>query len=809
MTVIMLLPAANCFGQQNSDTPGSPLPTLNGQRSYNIGDSSFILAGNCKSIGFAFFGRGESVETVILTQSPAAVSKPAHTPFIQVHGNLLYNFDYRSYIDTPFAQNDLMQHLVQSTFNLLLQEKYPVKMIVTSRTNNSPYFKNTFDVSLQFNRSQILDNIKTGLRNQLLAVSNDAKGIIQKGQRLVNDKYSLADLQKLVNLDELKKYEEALRTKKMQLKKLQTWINEPARVQALVEEREKQLRSASRNSSVAHINTLTTGIGPIDDYTGKQGEKILNKGNALFSKTEEKVKSMMDSVGHRLHIDEARAQIDSVRKLITKLEDTVKNFTNRLKKEQKKITDSVYTIRQEINSLTTGPGLYAFMKKHNLGKGQLTKAQRILLSVNQVGIGRNWVDYSELTVKNISLAGINIEMNPVPVYVAAAAGRVNYRFRDFIYKNKANRLPPQSVALVRFGVGQKEKNNFILTFYEGKKTVLNPSGPNAYNARQKVYGISAEARLSLNVNNYIVAEFAKSSYYGNAGPEPSKAELRTRTFDFKERSNEAYSIKLFGQYPKTNTRFSAYYKKLGEHFQSFTLYPTGVNQEAWMAKLNQQLWKKRLSLEAAIRHNDFVSPVATPSYNSKAVFKSFQVTVRVPRYPFVSVGYYPSSQLLLNNNNVLMESQYNTLNAVVSHNYMLARKISMNTTGVFTKFFNSGPDTGFIYFNASSYTINHSIFFSRLQLLSGLTVTNQQLLHLLTLEQSLSYQMRQWFSLSAGLKWTRENHERNLLGLQAGLNMYLKKIGTLQVHYEKTYLPTANRQLKPVDMGNFGIYREF
>jgi hypothetical protein len=175
----------------------------------------------------------------------------------------------------------------------------------------------------------------------------------------------------------------------------------------------------------------------------------------------------------------------------------------------------------------------------------------------------------------------------------------------------------------------------------------------------------------------------------------------------------------------------------------------------------------------------------------------------------VSVGFYPSSQLLLTGNNTLTESQYNTLNIVASHNYFFKRYISMNTNAVYTKFYNSGSDTGFVYYNASSYTLNHSIMLNKCNLQTSIAVTDQQNLHLLTLEQGLGYQIKNWLSLQAGLKWNRLNWVQNLVGGTAGLNLQIKKIGTVQLQYDKTYLPGFNRLLMPVDMGRASFYREF
>ncbi len=806
--LLLVILSANCsFAQQQARMHQwgdlqSRLPDLP-ERSFTIADSLFIIVGNCKNMGLVLFH-----QPVYETVPRLPVSERA--AFLKVHGNILYSFNYRSYIDTPFAQHDLQQHFVQSSFNLLIRNKYPVRMTISSRTTNSPYFKNTFDVNLQFNRGQLLEIIKADLRKQLLFATNSANAIVHKAAVVDRTKMELSGLQDIVKLDQLSKFQQEYKTRQAEVQQLQSWLNSQARMQELVEERERAMQVRNHLSKPATEN-LPVAM-PDNDIAGMINKPVEKMGSNKASFLDFLTKRTADSKAatkQAAPVENAAARLDSAKKKLEQLKQLVKKDEANLKKAQKTITDSLSTIRAELNSLSTGPGLYAFMRKHNLSRDQLTKTQRLLLSVNQVAVGRSWVDYSELTVKNISVAGVNVELNPLPYYVAFAAGKINYRFRDFIYKNNRGQLPDQSVALIRAGLGQKEKNNFILSFYNGKKSILNSTAAAAYNSAQRIIGISAEAKFTLDANNNVTAELARSSYYNNASQQPTSADLFKKIFRLKDRTNQAYSIKLNSYYPRSNTKFTGYYKNLGENFQSFTLYPIGTNQEAWMARLNQSLWKKRLSIDAAIRKNDFVSPVAAPSFNSKNVFKSLQLLLRVPRYPFVSVGYFPSSQLSLSNNNILTESQYNTVNAVVSHSYRFRQKLDMNSNIVFTKFYNNGSDTGFIYFNASSWTVSHSIFLSSLQLQSGVSITDQQQLHLLTLEQTASYQFKKSITLTAGLKWTKENYDRDLIGCTAAMSIVIKRMGMIQLHYDRTYLPSYGRILVPVDMGQLSFYREF
>jgi hypothetical protein len=719
--------------------------------------------------------------TIPLKFVPGIYKELPRQKFITVHGNVLYNFYYRSQIDTPFAESNVQQHLVQTNLNVLVKEKYPLRVIISNRSSNSAYFKNATDVNVQFNRSYLLENIKTTLKEKAISmVKTEVLGIT----------------------------EQEYNTKLAEAAQLKTWLSSPARAQELVEEKERELRGNLANTVTVPDITAITNLPNTDKLNGFSSFNKGSAGKFLQNKiaNQAKEKATAKAKEYMPNNSSVVKKYNSKKEELAKLEKDIKQIAVKLNQVKKGIQDSVSKIKKEISSLKTGPGLYAFMKKKGIASKELTTAQKILLSVNQFGIGRTWVDYSELTVKNISLGGVNVEMNPARYYFAFAAGKVNYRFRDFILKGN-NTLPNQSLWLLRAGVGQKEKNNLIFTFYNGKKSVLNYTPSNNVASVQRILGFSAEARFALNENNYIVAEIAKSSFQ-NAGAQPSSADLVGKAVNFKIHNNEAYSIKLFSQYPQTDTKLTAFYKKTGENFQSFNLYPTNINQDAYMVRINQYLFKRKVAIDAAIRKNDFVSPIAAPSFSSQTIFKSIQASVRIKKYPFVSVGYYPSSQLSLSNNNVLVENQYNTLNAISSYSYQV-KNMGMNTNAVYTKFYNNSSDTGFIYFNASNYTVNQSFFITPFVLQAGVSMVNQKDLRLLTIEPLVSYQYKNSITLSGSFKWNRLNGAENFFGGTAGLNVYLKKLGTIQLNYDKTYVPGINNILNPVDIGRASFYREF
>lgn len=725
-------------------------------------------------------------------QAPAAVPVikivpvPA-VPFITVHGNLTYNFNYRSYIDTPFAERDMMQHSIQARLNVKLKDKYPFTVYLTSRRSNSPYFSNATDISFQFRQSEMLEDIKRKMRKEAESILSEKALLLTPAQLyqrqkdgILKDagKFSVTEVNNAADKmiaakkkeaeEKFKKLYDDYKSKMDRLAALQEWAKHTSRIQEAVEEKEKKLRGDGDRLKDSLQNVVMTAANKL--YGNK-----LQKADSAFKGAKEKM-------------DEKQKQIDSLKNEIAKSEKELKLF-------QKKITDSVQQLRKQINAITDKDALYAYLQKTGQSNTQLTRLQKTMLSLKQVGIGRTWIDYSELTVKNISLNGINVEANPGNVYMAAAAGKVNYRFRDYIVKG-SYAGSNQSVGLVRAGFGKKDKSNFIVTYYSGKKALLNQRSTADSAAVQSISGLSVESRAALDANNYLVGEYARST----------TPALKGKILDFKDHTNEAWSLKLFTHY--NNTKLTSYYRRTGENFQSFTLFPTNNRQDAWMVKANQTIWKKQIILDAAVRKNDFNSPIALPDFTNKNVFKSFQITERIAKYPFASVGYYPSSQLTLSNNNVLYENRYNTLNAIVSHSYFLG-KLSMNSNVTYTRFYNSGIDTGFIYYNASTFTLSHSVNLSRFILQGVYTITDQSLLHQTTIESGVTYQLKNKLSVSGSIKWSRVNHTETLWGGTAGLNLYLNKIGVLQLQYDKIYLPGYNRNLLPVDMGRLTFSREF
>lgn len=215
----------HCFSQNNTQLPSviSLPPGLLFNTSQIVRTDSgiyvtqFTKAG-CKNYFSETSFYPNPTITVVLAKAdePQVVEqKPRRIKLLTIHGNVSYDYFYRSAIDTPIAQKDLQQHTERVYLDLLVKEKYPLKVNFISRQSNSPYFRNFIDVNFQFDRYTYNKNLKQQLLDKLKAQT---------------PQYKYPDLSKI---------ETELKKQKDQYTKTKSWLESPATLQKIIEERER------------------------------------------------------------------------------------------------------------------------------------------------------------------------------------------------------------------------------------------------------------------------------------------------------------------------------------------------------------------------------------------------------------------------------------------------------------------------------------------------------------------------------------------------------------------------------------------
>lgn len=688
------------------------------------------------------------------TDTTPPVTTSVKTPFIKIHGNVTYDVYYQSNIDTPYIQQDLYQHTLTTYLDITVKDNYPLRVSFTSRFSNSSLFKNFNGLNLQFNSQEFKNKIK--------------EKVAQWAVEQMKQKSKLEDLKSKIE------------SKAKLLAQLQSWLVNPSQLQKLVEAKEREIVN---NKMLVNKNFSKGLFQNGNDSTSKDTGKNIDSLRDKFENTVSAIDSFEVSYAKK------KSDYDSLSKQLSKLENQYHEESIRYGSTKDQILNDLKGARN-IRQLTEK------LKSNNIPDSLLPKGYKTLLAVRSFGIGRTIVDYSELSAKSISITGVQFEYNP-SYYVAFASGFVDYRFRDYII-NDPNRQK-QYLSLIRVGKGMKDGNSIILTYYTGKKQLYNYNTSNTTGGTMEapnfnLMGVTLEGRYKINASSYLIAEAAKSSlpYYNR---QQNKQSILSSTLNLEDHSNEAYSVKLVSFIPGTKTKINASYKHIGANFQSFSLFTTGSAQTAWAVKADQPLFKRKLTISAGVRTNDYTNPYLTNVYSSNTVFKSIQGTLRIRKWPVVSVGYFPSSQLTKLNDERFMENLFYTFVGNISHFYRY-HSTMMNSFISYTQFYNKTTDSNFVYFNTRNLLLSQNVFLKKFTLQFDISQAKNTSYQLYTAGGNIQHKIKEWWTLGGGLKYNKQTvFNREQVGYSLNSKLKISKLGEIQVFVEKGFLPGIEKQL--------------
>lgn len=629
----------------------------------------------------------------------------------------------------------------------------------TVQTNLSITVKNRyplrFSFSTQAGNSSLFRNL-TGVR---LAYNNQDF----KNQLLANARsWSAVKLKQQRELDTLQAYLQRINEKISGFKDL---TNTHSYMQRLIEARERAL------------------LAKRDSLNGKIPGRP--NGDSLYN-------AMMAEV------DENKNTVDSLRQEADKLQ---KRYTQLSVKVDRQKANLMEVLRKSRNNRELSDAL----DNMNLPDSVLPKGFRTLLAVKSFGIGRTMADYSELTAKNISITGVQLEYNP-SYYLAVATGVVDYQFRNYIVKEQRS---PQYITLLRAGIGMKEDNHVFVTYYTGKKQLYgtNTAVPDP-EADNHLMGIALEGQWKLGRNTFLVAEGAKSSLPYNVRKEHKESKAGSM-LNFSGHSNEAYTASLRTLIDRSNTRLSGMYKIMQNNFQSFSLYTTGSRQIAWNVQAEQPFFRKQLLVTGSVQQNNYATFYQPANYESNTVFKSLQVSVRIPHWPVVTLGYQPSSQLVKLNDDHYSEQLFYMLTGTAVHTYKYSG-IMMNSMFTYSKFYNRQTDSSFLYFNSRNLLASHTVFLKQFTLGGQASASLTQEYALYGLTGEVSWRPNSWLEVGGALKYNRQSvYNIQQWGYGGHSRINIPRVGEVALLADKNFMPGAGKKLVSNNTGRLTYTRIF
>jgi hypothetical protein len=427
--------------------------------------------------------------------------------------------------------------------------------------------------------------------------------------------------------------------------------------------------------------------------------------------------------------------------------------------------------------------------------------QRLLHAHNGIkvfSLGRSFPAYSNLTLQNVAVNGLNVEYQDDNFFIATAVGGVDFRMRDFLFEQGIKR-EPQYVWFTKVGYGRGDHNNIAISYFNGKKQFISNSLPYASSAIQ---GLSLSGQYYVNKYTRVYGELAQSGT-----PASTSSFTEKPSFRFGDNSHQAYSVGVASFLPSTQTRIEGYYQRTGINYQCFNSFQYNATFNSWSAKIEQPFWKRQLFISASVRKNDFSNPYVLQRYKANTIFKTGMLTFQKTNWPVLSAGYQPVSQNIIVGSQ-MYENHFQAFTGSLMHQYKIGLAKAA-TTVMYSRFYNASDDSSLIYFNAKNIFWNQTFFFDLFSANLGASVMSNNQYSLLVLEGGGSATFFRSVQLDFGVKVNHLQKEETRFGFKGGTRFLVKNIGEFNVWAEKSYLPSTHNNLYQYEMYNLGFTRFF
>lgn len=688
-------------------------------------------------------------------------------------GYISYTNNYQAFIDTPVSERNLMQQTVQGRLQGVFKERYPFNINFSYRFNNSSLFKDYFDLGLNYNAEDFKRLLLRAFRDQVNTRLSDY-------QRELD---SLLALVKPLTPDLTQKYMS---------------LSMPNAPQVETERNERLFLRQQETKFDLYEDSLRALSGRGERKGMNYFKSFQHKGDSSVSSIQSKIPSTKFDTASRLRgmVDTNKEKYDS---LITKIE--------KLKKKIGAARDSIQSYKNLDYSKLAEENVF---DTSNMRSARLARIYKILLSVKTVSLGRTVVNYSDLTVRQLSLNGINLEVNP-GYYFAVTAGKIDFRFRDYIVRNAS--VKGQRFAMIRVGKGFIDKDHVVLSYFYGQRqsfnSILNAQSNQLIQPGNNLAGISLEAAKRIGSNGLLTMEIAKSSAPYYVLDTLNGVKWMRGISNFSERHNEAYSLKYVQGFKKIDLTVQAGVKYLGAKYQSFSVINTGSYQIGWHFKVKQSFLKKRIQFQGSIQQNEYSNPFSILTYRSTNIVASAFASFRFKKLPFFSIGYYPTQQVLKLSDNSLSIHQYRTLMATAVKNFKIGKQFGTSML-MFNQFKGSSKDSGSYLNDFSSVQWSNSVVLKKVMVGLNLSsqVSNRTAFN--TVETECSYSPFQWLSFSSNLKLSVLQGSKSLYkGYGGSINFKVGILGDVSVSFDWTYVPYMLNSIVKNEYGRLTYYKTF
>lgn len=459
---------------------------------------------------------------------------------------------------------------------------------------------------------------------------------------------------------------------------------------------------------------------------------------------------------------------------------------------------------QLIKQLISGPLITEYqldrikklLNEEDIFLDNLNKYAALLSSVKKLAVGSVFPNYSDLTVKNLNVNGIDWEYER-KLYIALSAGTVDYRSRDFFY-NRQN-THPQFLISARIGYGKREGSHLFITAFRGKKQLLSTEvNHNSFD----IYGLGLESQIKID-RHRLTMELVQS-----VSPTLiSTSSSEKTTTNWRDPNNKAWKIQYHGLIPSIHIQVDGFYQYKGIYFQNFTSYYTNAAQHSWRLHADEYFWKRKLHLTASIEQNNYENNYLPVRYEGNTLFRQLNLSIGFRPGSSFSLGYQPASQLS-NINGIIYQNFYQTLTLMGVHRYKLGWSEALTTLS-YNRFFNHSTDSGFLYYNASNLYLDQTFQFVGYTANVGITHSINSGYDWTILQGGVQARVFHQQMAGVGIKIHQLNQQQVQVGFYGNAQVAIKNLGVIRGSAERSFIPSWKAGLVETEFYSLGFIRYF
>lgn len=542
------------------------------------------------------------------------------------------------------------------------------------------------------------------------------------------------------------------------------------------------LLSTEQNSVRQSINSFSIIFNPsilIDQLKNAAASKILGGGNIREYESLKGLIQNPESIKEISILKEMEKHIDS-----TNIEsyNILKKKVDMIREAEKKIKE-LEILNKDLADIRTSKDPEQILNKFQ--KFVPTSGlNRFMLSFRNIGIGTNYPDYTDFTLKGASVTGLNVELNPGLFYFAFAGIR-----NQKAVERTDERQPTFSRNILsgRLGIGQLNSTHFFVTYMYAKdnqNSIVRDSLTTVTPMKNDVLGIETKfsfLKNCLSVEGEISGSLFTRDVTSPQISNPSVPEILKNVFGVNMSSSFDYAYSIKTSYEKDLTKASVKLSMIGPGYVS--LGSPNLRNDNFGIEVNvEHSLSNNYAFVSAYYKREKDNLIPWKRNTTTNTFFGATLNLTIPDYPILNLSYTPFYQSNnADSNSFKIDNNSQFFNATLFHNTII-KTFSFNSilNYIFQKsnVFNSGGD-----FSSHVFSINEMISFAfPLGVELGYTLNNNKVndesTSLSTFDIAVSYPLIVNLDAKAGINYSIEKNS-NKAGFKLDLSYKIAKYGTL------------------------------